>query len=259
MGSARVTAFREYASGVGAVTGALAIFGLLWAAALLLLGGRPARRLVGLRRTRTSFRALRRGQGVKAKGQLEDLHAVALMVAQLSALLTAGRAPSEMWRQAAEQAETDESEAILRAAARAASLGLPVAAAIREAAVHPDHARSRKGETAVWEDLAGCVEAAETTGCPLAVVLDRLSAHVEDDADAAAARATALAGPKATAQILTILPVAGLVVGALIGTDPLGVLLETPLGLLCLVAGSALALIGRLWSARLVLRAAEAR
>jgi tight adherence protein B len=91
------------------------------------------------------------------------------------------------------------------------------------------------------------------------VVLDRLSAHVEDDADAAAARATALAGPKATAQILTILPAVGLVVGALIGTDPLGVLLETPVGLLCLVAGAALAFAGRMWSARLVLRAGELR
>jgi tight adherence protein B len=241
------------------VTGALAVFALLWAAALLLLVGRPAWRLSGARSPGAFSWALLSGRGVKAKGQHEDLHAVALMVAQLSALLTAGRTPSEVWRQAADQAETDGAEAVLRAAARAASLGLPVAPAIRAAAVQPDRARSHRGGTSVWEELAGCVEAAETTGCPLAVVLDRLSAHVEDDADAAAARATALAGPKATAQILTVLPAVGLVVGALIGTDPLGVLLETPLGLLCLVAGAALALAGRAWSARLVLRAGELR
>jgi tight adherence protein B len=90
-------------------------------------------------------------------------------------------------------------------------------------------------------------------------VLDRLAAHLEDDADAAAARATALAGPKATAQILTILPIAGLGVGALMGSDPLRILLDTPLGLLCLAAGAALALAGRIWSTRLVLRAAELR
>jgi tight adherence protein B len=186
---------------------------------------------------------------------------MSLMVAQLSALLRAGRAPAAMWLQAASSVpggDKSEPAAILSAAGRAAALGLPVGPAIRRAAAGSGM-WSRKEGAAVWDDLAVCLEAAEATGCPLAEVLDRLASHLEDDADAAAARVTALAGPKATAQILTVLPLVGLAVGVLIGANPVRVLLETPLGILCLVSGFILTLAGRMWSARLVLRAGELR
>ncbi|WP_156143976.1 type II secretion system F family protein [Sinomonas humi] len=105
---------------------------------------------------------------------------------------------------------------------------------------------------AVWLEVAACVEVAEASGCPLSSVFDRLSSHLESDADAAAARATALAGPKATTRILTVLPFGGLLLGTLIGADPLVALTSTAVGLVCLVGGVALALAGRLWSRRLV-------
>ncbi|WP_171041383.1 type II secretion system F family protein [Sinomonas susongensis] len=104
----------------------------------------------------------------------------------------------------------------------------------------------------MWSDVAACVEAAESSGCPLAAVFDRLSAHLESEADAAAARATALAGPKATTRILSVLPFVGLLLGIFIGANPLETLTSTFVGFACLIGGGVLALAGRLWSNRLV-------
>ncbi|GAB4098217.1 hypothetical protein [Sinomonas halotolerans] len=176
---------------------------------------------------------------------------------------------------------------VLKAAARAAALGRPVSEAIRTAAAartsgrnqaaskapgpgaqRPGLGRSAPGagrgghgalDTAVWLSVAACVETAESSGAPLAAVLDRLAVQLESDADAAAARAVALAGPQATAKVLGLLPLAGLGIGMLMGVDPLGLLLSTPLGMACLGTGIALALLGRAWSARLVRSASEER
>ena len=246
------------------MSAAFALFGLLWGALVVLF---PGRRCLNLRRSETlgvadphprRFRAL---FGLRKPDTAPPLHEMSLMVAQLSALLRAGRAPAAMWQQAASSVrggDKGEAATILDAAGRAAALGLPVGPAIRRAALGSD-VQSRKVGAPVFDDLAVCLEVAEATGCPLAVVLDRLASHLEDDADAAAARATALAGPKATAQILSVLPLVGLAVGALMGADPLRVLLETPLGILCLASGIVLTLAGRMWSARLVVRAGELR
>ncbi|MFS0831123.1 hypothetical protein ABC337_10705 [Arthrobacter sp. 1P04PC] len=109
---------------------------------------------------------------------------------------------------------------------------------------------------AFWLELAACFDIAEASGCPLADILTRYAAHLEAGDDAAGARRTALAGPKATAAILTWLPFAGLALAMLLGVDAAGILLGTPLGLLCLAAGAGLAAAGRIWSGRLV-RSAE--
>jgi tight adherence protein B len=52
-----------------------------------------------------------------------------------------------------------------------------------------------------------------------------------------------------------VLPVAGLLMAAGLGADPLRVLLSTPLGLVCLVLGLGLDGLGVLWTGRLVRRA----
>jgi tight adherence protein B len=90
----------------------------------------------------------------------------------------------------------------------------------------------------------------------LADVLTRFAAQLEVEDDADAARQTALAGPKATVRLLTWLPLMGLGLGMALGVDPLAILLGTPLGLAALVAGIALTVAGRVWSARLVTAAA---
>lgn len=242
----------------------------------------------------------RRGPGASG-GPAEDLQRASLLVAQISALLRAGRSPAQMWAQAAAlnaQGSTQIPDAgagksssrapqwprrrwgvfrgratsswdgasskILASAAHAASLGRPVGAALRTAAQIVEssedlpHGGGRRA-AAVWRSVAACIDTAEASGSPLAAVLERLAAQFEADADAAAARAVALAGPKATAKVLSVLPLAGLGLGILMGVDPLGLLLSTPLGAGSLVAGVFLTLVGRWWSSRLVHSASEER
>ncbi|MET3810192.1 hypothetical protein [Arthrobacter sp. UYEF3] len=155
------------------------------------------------------------------------------------------------------------SREILAAARAAAQRGTPVAAAIRKRASPQPGTRAPRGgehrEGAVWVELAACFDVAEASGCPLADVLTRFAAHLEAEDDAAAARQTALAGPRATVQILTWLPFLGLGLGVLLGVNPSTILFGTPFGPAALGAGIALTAVGRIWSAQLVRAAAGRR
>lgn len=173
------------------------------------------------------------------------------------------------------------SQRVIRAACAATALGLPAAEAIRRtvaagsAAGDPLVGMSVTGgstsahylslafrgtdakEIQVWSQVAGCLEVAEASGCPLADVLSRFAAQLEAEEDAEAARQSALAGPRATVTLLTWLPVLGLGVGMALGVDPLSSLLGTPAGVGALCAGVVLTVTGRIWSARLVANAAN--
>jgi len=156
-----------------------------------------------------------------------------------------------------------ESLELLSAARAEAGQGAPIGGAIRRRLARDEGTAAghrqptgRTAERGVWLELAACFDIAEASGCPLADILTRYAAHLEAGEDAAGARRTALAGPKATAAILTWLPFAGLALAMLLGVDAAGILLGTPLGLLCLAAGAGLAAAGRIWSGRLV-RSAE--
>ncbi|GAA3509377.1 hypothetical protein [Georgenia daeguensis] len=98
--------------------------------------------------------------------------------------------------------------------------------------------------------LPGAIAACRLThelGAPLAEVLVRCADGLTEAGHARAARAVALAGPRATARLLGWLPVLGLVLGAGIGADPVGVLLGGGLGSACLLAGVVLMVAGRRW------------
>ena len=284
---------------------AVVVFTLSWSAFILMRPDGSALRRPFVRPPEST---LSNASDARKKTASTTLHDAALLVGELAALLRAGRSAEQMWRQAALSARRRLGEGaldgpkkslasthptlspeilcavfVLEAAARAASLGIQVAPAIRDAmalvsrhgfptaasavwtsagsltsAGPPRTPRSKRLRLreprvlAVWGEVAACVETAEASGCPLAAVFDRLSSHLEAEADAAAARATALAGPKATTRILTVLPFGGLLLGTLIGAEPLEVLTGTLLGFICLIAGIGLALAGRLWSSRLV-------
>ena len=66
-----------------------------------------------------------------------------------------------------------------------------------------------------------------------------------------------LAGPRATAGLLAVLPLGGLLLAAGLGADPVHQLLHTPLGAACAVLGVGLDLLGLAWTARLVRRAGK--
>jgi tight adherence protein B len=61
-----------------------------------------------------------------------------------------------------------------------------------------------------------------------------------------------LASVRATAWVLVTVPVLAVVMGQVVGADPLSVLLGTPLGAGCLALGAALAAAGWWWLSRQV-------
>lgn len=113
------------------------------------------------------------------------------------------------------------------------------------------HSRER------MRDLSLSLRMSENAGAPLATSLERAAEHAEERIDAFLGRQSALAAPSATGRILSWLPLIGLGLGVLMGSDPLGVLTGSVAGALAGLLGLALALMGRRWTARLVRRAEE--
>lgn len=104
-------------------------------------------------------------------------------------------------------------------------------------------------------DLQLSLRMSESTGAPLATSLERAAEHAEERIDALLGRQSALAAPRATGRILSWLPLLGLGLGVLMGSDPVGVLTGSILGVLTGLLGLGLAFVGRRWTAALVHRA----
>lgn len=264
-------------SGV-AVTGA--IVGVLLLIGFLLLSF-PTGRSVGSGGA-TASRTPRRAANLwlAARPAPVDPLELPLFVHQLTALLNAGRSPHQLWHDIALVYSVTEKERpagaglgfraqaspVLWAAQQAAVMGEGVPEVLRRAAGigstqqrwRPGRARTPPSRSAgLWRDLAVCLEISERSGAPLAEVLGRYAAQLDQSLDAAAARATALAGPAATARLLGWLPLFGLGLGYLSGAQPLAVLFGSVPGLALLGVGVSLMLLGRLWSSRLVAAAAK--
>lgn len=104
-------------------------------------------------------------------------------------------------------------------------------------------------------DLQLSLRMSESAGAPLATSLERAAEHAEERIDALLGRQSALAAPRATSRILSWLPLLGLGLGVLMGSDPVGVLTGSILGALTGLLGLGLAFAGRRWTAALVHRA----
>nr|WP_231709214.1 type II secretion system F family protein [Arthrobacter sp. zg-Y895] len=236
---------------------------LLAAAAALTLGVPPPRPPVARRRSARIpdgllLRPRRRRPRRRRRPKL-DSDAPALLVRELAGLLAAGRSAHRIWADAATLYEVPGSaetpvhpfSPVLKAAAASAALGLspvPVLAAAE---------RAGNGETdpalqQLWSGLAVCLRVSERSGAPLAAVLSRYAGQLEAARDAASDREAAMAGPRATMRLLTWLPGGGILLGYLLGGNPLQILTATPLGWLAAATGTGFWLAGRLWSSRLV-------
>jgi tight adherence protein B len=109
------------------------------------------------------------------------------------------------------------------------------------------------------EVLRWCAAAwrvAETSGASLATSIDSVVATARAERAHRRSVATALAGPRATARLLALLPVGGVALGTLLGARPLRVLTETSAGWALLFAGAGLQAAGLRWTVALV-RSAE--
>ena len=104
-------------------------------------------------------------------------------------------------------------------------------------------------------DLQLSLRMSESAGAPLATSMERAAEHAEERIDALLGRQSAVAAPRATGRILSWLPLLGLGLGVLMGSDPVGVLTGSVLGALTGLLGLGLAFAGRRWTAALVHRA----
>jgi tight adherence protein B len=114
---------------------------------------------------------------------------------------------------------------------------------------------SRRPDAGLVRSVAVVVAAtrlAVVLGAPLSEVLDRCTAALEAEDETASEVEAALAGPRQTAQLLGWLPLVGLVLGLLLGADPLGVLLDGRWGTLAGTGGLVLTLLGRRWISRMI-------
>jgi tight adherence protein B len=220
----------------------------------------PGTRYPGRPRVSSWALALRRGP---VAAETEAWDAVRL-VRQLAALLEAGRSGPLLWEEAlagrtgvgARAGPGTGSSAMLVLAQSAARLGLSPGAALRRAGGGLGPVLLSGQQQRFWTNLAACLEFSEQGGAPLAGLLWRYASALEDELDAAAVRRTALAGPRSTTRLLTGLPLLALLLGVLMGIDPLGILWSEPLGWVAAATGSGLMALGRWWSSFL-LRAAE--
>jgi tight adherence protein B len=138
---------------------------------------------------------------------------------------------------------------LLAPAATAARLGDDVPAALRRGQDAAPGAAGELGRVAAAWSLA------ERHGVPLADVLIGVHDDIRWRVRFAAGVRALLAGPRATAGVLTALPALGVALGQLLGADPIGVLRGGPLGQGLLVIGLGLVAAGRAWTDQILRRA----
>lgn len=129
-------------------------------------------------------------------------------------------------------------------AVNAARLGDDVAQALRSTASSTAGAEGLRSIAAAWDVAA-------RSGAALGVVLARVAAGLRSDEEARAEVTAALGPPRATAKMLAVLPLFGIALGMSMGANPLAFLLQTTAGVICLAAGTALAVAGLWWVERL--------
>ncbi|MGW7050550.1 type II secretion system F family protein [Streptomyces sp. NPDC054887] len=170
--------------------------------------------------------------------------AVVALCGAVAGELRAGRQPGQaLFAAAAGTGGLGAAQAEVLAAAR---FGGDVPDALRRAAREPG-ADGLAGVAACWR-------VAVDGGAGLAAGLDRLEGALRADREQRENLRAQLAGAWATVALLALLPAAGLLIGSVLGAEPLRVLLHTPAGLGCLLVGGALEGAGLFWARRIVRR-----
>jgi tight adherence protein B len=177
------------------------------------------------------------------EARVQALESAASVVQKLAVLLSAGVSPASAWRYLAD----DDPGAVLEAVAHAAGCGESITVALTDL-VTTNAALS----DAAWRALAAAWLVATESGAPLAQTLHGLAASLRDLAQTNREVQVALAAPRATARMVMVLPVVGILFGAALGFNTVATLMTTLPGLVCLASGAVLIFAARLWNGRLV-------
>jgi tight adherence protein B len=185
----------------------------------------------------------------KARDRERDGAAEALAV--LGSELRAGRPAAQALEVAAEVA-VGPFALTLATAATGARFGVEPAGVFQ---------RSAEGSAVpeLVRGLGACWQVCSQTGSSLAAAVDRLDDALRAEREQRLAVESELAGPRATAGLLAVLPLAGIALASGLGAHPVHVLLHTSVGLACLVTGIGLDLLGVWWTGRMVAAAGGAR
>ncbi|MFD1859468.1 type II secretion system protein [Aeromicrobium camelliae] len=211
---------------LGPVAGAVAVS--MRPALLLVAGVGTGVAVFALRRWR---RARRRAAAARREAEVCEL--VLVLAAALRAGLPAPTALAQVAREFP----------MLLPVAHAARLGGDVPGAL--------HHQSRGEGGSALARLSAAWKVAETSGAPLAAVLDRLTVTEREERDVRREVEAGVAPARATAVLMATLPVFGLLLGSGLGGDPVHLILDNLLVAGVVAVGVALACLGVWWIDRI--------
>ncbi|MBL3688759.1 type II secretion system F family protein [Leucobacter chromiireducens] len=180
---------------------------------------------------------------------------IAALSSRAAALLRGGVAAGEIWHTLATEAPhrasvtaRDAREPAEQAGASSSRVSRAAAAVAREIDGGRDVAAALAAQPqAPWRVLAAAWLLGEQSGAPLAPVLERISAACRELERLAERRAVLHAGPRATVRLVLVLPALAFGLGAVLGFNPIPILMTGP-GLFLLLGGAALLGVGVAWT-----------
>ncbi|SIR94891.1 type II secretion system F family protein [Williamsia sterculiae] len=194
-----------------------------------------------------------RWQVTRRRRQTRALRAIDGLLTALSAMiaeLSVGAPPAHACRQAAVEMPATAADSpetaigeMLRHMAGRAELGGDVAEGIATGHGGADQAVSR---------VAAAWRTSERHGLPMVDLLGAVRDDLLARRRAADRTRAALAGARATAMVLSALPLLGIGLGQAIGADPVAVLLGGGIGGILLVVGTGLVIGGQVWSEHII-------
>jgi tight adherence protein B len=191
--------------------------------------------------------AMRHRQHVRQRKRAAESVALQGALDALVSELRIGAHPVAAFESAANDADGSVGKSLCAVAARA-RLGADVVGGLRAVAM-------RSSTPAYWERLAVSWQLAQTHGLGIAALMHTAERDIIARERFSASIQSGMAGARATAAVLTGLPVLGVCLGQLIGADPLSFLLSSGVGGWMLVIGVMLACCGLLWSDHITGRA----
>jgi tight adherence protein B len=189
----------------------------------------------------TAMLRLRRARARRRR--IDEAAALQSALDVLAGELRAGAHPVAAFETAATEV-VDDVAAALRAVAARARLGVDVGVGLRSAA-------SESVVPSYWNRLAVCWDMAHRHGLAIALLMRTAQRDLVERARFESRVSAGMAGARATAGVLAVLPVVGIALGQLVGADPLSFLFSGGVGGWLLAVGATLSCAGLLWSDRI--------